>query len=399
MKEASNIIHELKTLLTDESITKIIISNKVDKGYEYRKAELKPVKIKGRDMFQLTCYTDRQAFQNNIYIEETASRLGEIFPYKLKQMNVFTGSKELALKGTKDGRLLRTIRMLTDKEVAPKGQTDKLGAGHNRKKNYILQEGMVIPPLVDMGIFTRDGKVVASMYDKFKQINRFIELVDDVLRDYKGEEINIIDFGCGKSYLTFIMYYYLVELKGKRANIVGLDLKKDVIEKCNITAAKYGYNNLKFELGDVNGYKANFKVDMVVTLHACDTATDYALYNAVKWNASYIMSVPCCQHEMNKNISSETLAPMMKYGIIKERTAALATDALRGVMLEHCGYKTQLLEFVDLSHSPKNILIRAVKANINKEKKGKALEDGKKMCEFFGVEPAIYKLLGTQDMV
>lgn len=231
------------------------------------------------------------------------------------------------------------------------------------------------------------------MYDKFKQINRFVEMVDDILKDYKGEEINIIDFGCGKSYLTFIIYYYLVQLKGKKANIVGLDLKKDVIEKCNRTAEKYGYDNLRFELGDINGYKSDMRVDMVVTLHACDTATDYALYNAVNWGATYILSVPCCQHEVNKTISSEALTPMMKYGIIKERTAALATDALRGTMLEYRGYKTQLLEFVDLAHSPKNILIRAVKSNISKEKKNRSLGEAKDMCSFFGVEPTIYKLL------
>lgn len=302
---------------------------------------------------------------------------------------------------TKKGKLLQNVRRI------PTSDTEKITYdahynrrncsvgqnGHNRKKNYILQEGMIIPPLVDMGIFTKEGKIVKSMYDKFKQINRFIEMVDDVLKDETKEELHIIDFGCGKSYLTFVIYYYLVELKGKKADIIGLDLKADVIEKCNQTADKYGYKGLRFELGDINGYHSDMPVDMVVMLHACDTATDYALYNAVNWNARYILSVPCCQHEVNGQIDSNTLAPMMKYGIIKERLSALATDAVRGCMLEYRGYRTQLLEFVDFAHSPKNILIRAVRANVSREKREKALMEVEKMCGELGIKPSIVKLL------
>lgn len=379
----------------DHGIKRIIISNKSDKSYEYKKVEMKLISLKGRDMCQVSRYTEKQVFQENINIEEIASEICEIFPDRLKQVNIFTNTKEVGLKGSKSGKLLKNSRMIASK--VEDGKTESSGKEHNRKKNYILQEGTVVPALVDMGVFTKEGKVVVSMYDKFKQINRFIELVDDVLKSHNKDTINIVDFGCGKSYLTFILYYYLVELKGKKANIVGLDLKEDVIKKCNATAKKYGYNSLEFKLGDINGYKSDMPVDMVVTLHACDTATDYALYNAVNWNATYIMSVPCCQHEVNKSIASEELAPMMKYGIIKERTAALATDALRGVMLESCGYKTQLLEFVDLAHSPKNILIRAVKANVSKDKKEKSLQEAKTMCDFFGVEPTIVKLLRKEQ--
>lgn len=385
-----DIVQEIEQAIKT-GLRKVIISNKQTKDYEYKRIEITPVKVQGKNKYQISSYTDKQVFQENIYIEEIAPRVASIFPDKLKQMNIFTESREISLKASKSGKLLRNSKMVaTDLGVG----VDKVSQQHNRQKNYILKEGTVIPPLVDMGVFTKEGKVVASMYDKFKQINRFIELVDDVIKNHNRETINIVDFGCGKSYLTFILYYYLVELKGKQANIVGLDLKKDVIDKCNATAGKYGYTNLTFKMGDINGYKSDVPVDMVVTLHACDTATDYALYNAVKWNATYIMSVPCCQHEVNKSIASDTLVPMMKYGIIKERTAALATDALRGVMLEHCGYKTQLLEFVDLAHSPKNILIRAVKANVNKEKKAKSLDEARKMCDFLGVEPTIVKLLG-----
>ncbi|MBE5954371.1 MAG: SAM-dependent methyltransferase [Lachnospiraceae bacterium] len=378
-----------------QGISRIIISNKSDKSYEYKKVEMKIIRLKGKDMCQVSHYTDKQVFQENISIEQIASYLCKIFPDKLKQVNIFTNTKESSLKATKSGKLLKNSRIVAS-DVADKNARN-LDKEHNRKKNYILQEGTVIPPLVDMGVFTKDGKVVASMYDKFKQINRFIELVDDVLKSHNKDTINIVDFGCGKSYLTFILYYYLVELKRKKVNIVGLDLKEDVIKKCNATAKKYGYDSLKFKLGDINGYKSDIPVDMVVTLHACDTATDYALYNAVNWNATYIMSVPCCQHEVNKSIASEKIAPMMKYGIIKERTAALATDALRGAMLESCGYKTQLLEFVDLAHSPKNILIRAVKANVSKDKKEKSLQEAKTMCAFFGVEPTIVRLLGKEE--
>ena len=387
-----NLVEEVKNEIQQavgQSIDRIIISNKSDKAYQYKKVEVKRIMLKGKEMYQVSRYTDKQVFQENINIEEIPQAVCEVFPDKLKQVNIFTDTREIGLKASKSGKLLKNSRMIAGGGML----SSKSAQGHNRQKNYILQEGTVIPPLVDMGVFTKEGKVVASMYDKFKQINRFIELVDDVIKNHNKDTINIVDFGCGKSYLTFILYYYLVELKGKKANIVGLDLKEDVIKKCNQTAKKYGYDSLEFKMGDINGYKSQMPVDMVVTLHACDTATDYALYNAVNWNATYIMSVPCCQHEVNNTIASDTLAPMMKYGIIKERTAALATDALRGVMLEHCGYKTQLLEFVDLAHSPKNILIRAVKANVGKEKKEKSLQEAKTMCRFLGVEPTIVKLL------
>ncbi len=369
---------------------KIIISNQVRKDNKYRKIEVKPVVIKGSELWQISCYTEKQVFQENVEPAVLSDKLTEHFPDKLCQINIFTADKEYSFKMTKKGKLLKQVQHR--QQIKPVYNLERENA-HNRKKNYILQEGTVIPPLVDMGIFTSEGKIVKSMYDKYKQINRFIEMVDDVLKDDTKEEIHIIDFGCGKSYLTFVIYYYLVEQKGRKANIVGLDLKKDVIEKCNRTAQKYGYDGLHFELGDINGYNTDTPVDMVVTLHACDTATDYALYNAVKWNAKYILSVPCCQHEVNKQIDSALLAPMMKYGIIKERMAALVTDAIRGCMLEYRGYRTQLMEFVDMAHSPKNILIRAVKTNISREKRQQAFSEVERMCEELHIEPIICRLL------
>lgn len=376
---------ELNKAISSET-EKIIISNPTSKDNKYRRIEIKKLVIKGKEEYQISSYTEKQVFQSNVSSILLAGKIFEVFPNDFLQMNIFNRSCEISLKYTKKGKLL--------KNVNNKVKTEAVAAGHNREKNYILKEGTVIPPLVDMGVFTSEGKVVQKMYDKFKQINRFIEMVDDVLKDYNKEEIHIIDFGCGKSYLTFIVYYYLVELKHKKAYITGLDLKADVIDKCNKTAKKYKYENLQFKLGDINGYKTDEPVDMVITLHACDTATDYALYNAVKWNASYILSVPCCQHEVNKQIDNKTLAPIMKYGIIKERTAALVTDSVRGCMLEYCGYRTQLLEFVDMAHSPKNILIRAVKSNVSKEKRLRSLDEATEMCKFLNIEPTIVKLLG-----
>ncbi len=392
-------IRKLLQDVDDSGIERVIISNKCKKDYDYRKVEIRRVLLKGAEGYQASSYTDKQVFQQNISTDMVVDKMLEYFPDNLCQINIFTETREYGFKVTGKGKLLKNVKAIsvqTKEGGLPKKNPPSWDLSynqHNRQKNYILKEGTVIPPLVDMGVFTREGKVIASMYDKFKQINRFIEMIDDVLKDETKEELHIIDFGCGKSYLTFIIYYYLVGIKGKKADIVGLDLKKDVIEKCNRTAEKYGYNGLKFEMGDINGYKTDKPVDMVVTLHACDTATDYALYNAVQWNARYIMSVPCCQHELNTQIKSSSLAPMMQYGIIKERMAALATDAIRGKMLEACGYKTQLLEFVDLAHSPKNILIRAVRTNIGRDRRKKAFDEVERMCEELSVEPTICKLL------
>lgn len=231
------------------------------------------------------------------------------------------------------------------------------------------------------------------MYDKYRQINRFIELIDDVVKKQDRSQLNIIDFGCGKSYLTFILYHYLTVVRNIRANIIGLDLKEDVIRKCSQAAEKYGYTGLTFQLGDINGFCCPFDVDMVITLHACDTATDYALFNAVSWNAEMIFSVPCCQHELNSQISSHTFSLFTRYGIISERFCALMTDAVRANLLEYSGYSTQLLEFVDFEHTPKNVLIRAVRSpKKSEEARQKALWEVRRVMEEYHVSPTLYRL-------
>lgn len=263
-------------------------------------------------------------------------------------------------------------------------------ASHNRQKRYILEEGKPVAFLEDLGVMTADGKVIRSRYDKFRQINRFLEFIEDILpRLDKSRENVIIDFGCGKSYLTFAMYYYLHELRGYEVRIIGLDLKQDVIDRCNRLSEAYGFDKLKFYHGDIASYDGVDHVDMVVTLHACDTATDYALEKAVKWDASVILSVPCCQHELNKQMDNELLRPVLQYGLIKERMAALYTDALRAEILENRGYRTQILEFIDMEHTPKNILIRAVKQGGPKDNR-KEIED---ILQFLGTEQTLAGLL------
>lgn len=372
--------------IAEVSPYKMIISKPAGGEAAYRRIVIE----KKEAYYQAAAYTEKQVFHQNIRPEEFAEYLTRTIAGNYLQVNAWDDEKEYMLLISKKGKITYKT-----KKAVEEGKAQETSA-HNRKKKYILEEGKVIAPLVDMGIFTAEGKVVKSMYDKFRQINRFLEIIEDGVRDYPEEHLNIIDFGCGKSYLTFILYYYFTEIKKRDVQIVGLDLKADVIKNCNAAAQKYGYRKLHFEVGDINGYTADFPVDMVVTLHACDTATDYALFNAISWNAKMIFSVPCCQHELNRQIQTEDYSILTRYGIIKERFSALATDAIRANLLEYCGYKTQLLEFIDFAHTPKNILIRAVQ----KEKRVVPLSvrnnyrrEVEQLLEEFHFEPMLYALL------
>lgn len=384
MKNKDMTVEEALRKIAKLSPVKIVLSNVADKEQRIQKVQIE----KKEKHFQIAEYSDKQVFHKNVDEEELIYFCIEELGVNFLQLNAWMLRGEASLKLTKKRKLLFDIKKADNSALADEVRDN------NRKKNYILEEGRVIEPLIDMGIFTKEGKIVSSMYDKFKQINRFIEIIDDELKKKIITHLNIIDFGCGKSYLTFIVYYYLTEIKKIKVNMIGLDLKEDVIRKCNKAAKKYGYENLSFELGDINGYSAPFKVDMVITLHACDIATDFALYNAVSWGAGYIFSVPCCQHELNAEIKSEKFSLMTRYGIIKERFSALITDAIRGNLLEYMGYNVNLLEFVDLSHTPKNILIRAVK-NPNKAEsvKLRAMDEVKRMMEEFGLSQALYRMI------
>ncbi len=373
----------LNTVFSDR-ILRAVISNPKKRSAELKKIEISLKNIGGADKYQAEKFSEKQVFHENIEpenIRSAAERMME--DGEFRQLDAWSGSSYYMIKLSKKGKA-----SLVKKKVA--AQSGDISA-NNRKKKYILEQNTDIPPLVDLGVFTKDGHVVSSMYDKYKQINRFVEIIDDVVGD-KRREINILDFGCGKSYLTFILYYYLTEIKGINADITGLDLKKEVIDSCNKLSLMYGYSGLRFDTGDINGYKPVSKPDMVITLHACDTATDYALYNAVKMGAEIIVSVPCCQHELNGQIKTDNFSALTDYGLIKERFSALATDAIRGKLLEWQGYRVQMLEFVDFEHSPKNLLIRAVKRDIPYSKRVAAKRKAEALIEEFGFSPTFYKI-------
>ncbi|WP_195940017.1 class I SAM-dependent methyltransferase [Romboutsia sp. 1001713B170131_170501_G6] len=377
--------------ITKDEVIKVVISNKKNKDIEYNKINILLKEKNNKEYYQIEKYTDKQVFHENIEKDELNTKLLEYIGDNYKQLAAWTMSKTFDLKVSKKGKIFLGKKNSDNSNMVNKS--------HNKEKNYILKEGMIIQPLIDLGVFTKDGKVVKSKYDKYKQINRFIEIIDDEIKKNNYKELTILDFGCGKSYLTFVLYYYFVEIKKIDVNMIGLDLKVDVIKKCNEIAKKYNYDNLRFELGDINGYRFTDKVDMVITLHACDTATDYALYNAIKWNTKMIFSVPCCQHEFNSQMKSDEFSLLTKYGIIQERMAALMTDAVRANLLESIGYKTQLLEFIDIAHSPKNILIRAAKGKVSQEKREKALNEVNNLISEFNFKPTLYKLLKDDKLI
>lgn len=385
------LIKAIKEIVADEVI-KVVISNKLNKDVKYNKINvILKANNKGKKYYQVEKFTEKQVFHENIEVNDLEKTLNNLVNNNYKQLSAWSNNTTFDLKISKKGKVF-----LGKKESNNKNLVNK---SHNKEKNYILKEGMIIEPLIDLGVFTKEGKVINSKYDKYKQINRFIEIIDDEIKKNNYKELTILDFGCGKSYLTFVLYYYFVEIKNIKVKMIGLDLKSDVINKCNEIAKRYKYDNLHFELGDINGYRYENNVDMVITLHACDTATDYALYNAIKWNAKMIFSVPCCQHEFNAQMKPESLSILSKYGIIQERVSALMTDAVRGNLLEASGYKTQLLEFIDIAHSPKNILIRASKANISKNKKEKALNEVHTLINEFNFKPTLLDLLKNDKLI
>lgn len=349
-----NINELIKCVFDKDSFISATLSNPKDKTY-YRKLEIKLINIKLTNVYQFIYYSDTQVFHKNLNYNETLKTFEKEILDNYKNAQIFTKDSDYSLFSNR-------LKDVSIKKLKP--TKVKVTQTNNRQKNYILPEDTFIPFLYELGIVSEEGKMHNSKYSKFKQVNRYLEFIDDVIDNFdKNKTINIVDFGCGKSYLTFATHYYFKEIKKMNVNIIGLDLKKDVINNCNKIVSKYYLEGIKFLTGDIKDYISNEDVDMVISLHACDTATDYALHQAINWKSKVILAVPCCQHEVNKQIKANTLSAINDYGLIQERIASLLTDLSRAELLKSEGYKTQILEFIDLEHTPKNILIRAVYSN------------------------------------
>ena len=348
-----------------EKLSRLVLSQPIDKTAE-PKISVRPVTLRGRRLYQVERFRDNKAFHENLEGESLLRLVEADFDGRYRQALLVT-EEESAQYSMKAGGDYKRHGGAAVPRPAPTG-------GNNRGKQYLLPEGEPVPALVDLGVFTPDYKIVRAKYDKYRQINRFLELIDQAFRDDGRAELTVLDFGCGKSYLTFILYYYFAVKQGRRVRIIGYDLKKDVVEHCNAVAEKYGYTGLRFVHADVSRDALyGERVDMIVTLHACDTATDYALHYAIEKGADYIFSVPCCQHEVNLQMKKGgELDVFLRHGIVRERMAALLTDEIRTLVLEDMGYKVDVIEFTDLENSPKNLMLRARRTG-RRSDRGRAL--------------------------
>lgn len=387
-------------------------------GKPYKRIKIKTGSSSSGASFYAEFFTDTQVFHKTFSKEELDSFIEQNAGINFKSCIKKFSDKEVTLLANKKGKITVLEKKLSPAKMnylpalSSQDSLLKNNLTHNRIKNYIIPEGTPVPFLIRLGVMTPEGKIVNSKYDKFKQINRFLEYINDilpsVLEQKKCEDypLQIADFGCGKSYLTFAVHYYLTQIKKIDCKIIGLDLKEDVIEYCNSLAKEFDCSGLIFKTGDISKYSDSEKEhnpDIVITLHACDTATDYALKYAVLKNAKAILSVPCCQHEINmqleqnkrelENTDAEIFKPLLKYGLICERVSALITDSLRAEYLESAGYKVDVMEFIDMSHTPKNILLRAVRKNQKKDAGDKTDVNQNKpvLIDTLKIAPSIWK--------
>lgn len=359
---------------------KAIASSPVDKKSEYTKVNLKPVRIKDEIFIQFEEFKDKKAYHENICFASAMVKISDILE-RFKQLLISV-----------NGKVLKDL-------------------DHNKKKNYLIEDGTPVPFLIKLGVMGEDGKVFKNSYDKFRQINKYLEFIDDTIRELQnkkliGDHIKFVDFGCGKSYLTFALHYYLKDIKNFTFEIIGLDLKKDVMKKCNDIAKELKCENLEFLTGNIKDFDKLQNVDIIFSLHACNNATDYALLKGLELNTKAILAVPCCQHEFNEKMSNtknskffDKEMPIGKHGILFEKYTSLATDAFRAQALELCGYKTQVMEFIDMEHTPKNILIRGIKDKVNTESLKRRFNEYEKFKSFLGIEPLLDSLLSPYYLI
>lgn len=346
-----------------------------------RKLSVRPVTVRGELMLQWTAHEDRRESHENLDRDASLQRLRENFPARFRDLNLFTTDADLTVRSNRKGR----IRVTT----APPSKQPATTA-HNRQKQYLIPEGVPCPFLEAIGVMTSAGRVKANRYNKFRQINRFLEFIDDVYASLPADgPLRVVDFGCGKSYLTFAIHHYLDVIRSRDVQITGLDRNPEVIRDCRSVAERLELDGLEFFEGDIVGHTADGPVDLAVSLHACDTATDDALARAVQWGARVILSVPCCQHEVADQLECSDLSLMTRHGILKERLAAMATDALRAAVLEVVGYRADVIEFIDMEHTAKNLLIRAVRRDASAEADARSVaarEEFNALKRHFGVE-------------
>lgn len=358
----------LEEWIREEALVKGTLSGRKS-GSVVVKVIVKPVKLKAGVRFQLEYHEKNKVVHKNLDRAEALDEIETLMQSSFKQLDLMTTRADVKLFSNSKN----DCRVLVKKLDVP-DEKRVVDLSHNRLKNYILEEGIPVDYLVHLGVQTPEGKVVKSRYDKFRQINRFLEYVEDILKVLPKREgpLRIVDFGCGKAYLTFAMYDFFTRKLGLEVSVIGLDLKADVVAFCNKTAAALGYEGLRFEVGDIRDHDEQGEVDLVVTLHACDTATDEAIVKSIGWKVAALLSVPCCQHELHDRLRNETLEPILKHGILRERMTGIVTDAYRAMVMEALGYDVQILEFIDMTHTPKNLLLRAtrrrVEGGVNKER-------------------------------
>lgn len=376
-----------KLCLNINTVQSVVISNPIKKGVLPAKVKFEPVNIKDKRCWQMEYIVDNKAMHKNI--EGNIRKLFENVLDKLqegyKQCNI-VGNNELTV-------LMNKKKQFTITGVKANDNCCVEPAKHNKEKNYILKDGEFVEWLYELGVMDKNGKVHNKMQKKFRQINRFVEMLSDVEKNIPNDSV-IIDMGCGKSYLSFAAYHYFNEIKHKNITIRGYDLKRDVVENCNRLSERFGFDRLKFYCEDVANIENEDKsIAMIITLHACDTATDYAIYHGIRWGCRVIMNVPCCQHELFHQMKNDDMGIMLRYGIIKERFSALMTDAIRAEILRLCGYKADIMEFIDMEHTPKNIMIRSVYTG----RKSNDKTELDRLIKEYNIMPTLYKLIFEND--